>query len=135
MRERVDALAFTSRMVRSLRALEGALLDNSMRYLHAPCQVQVSGALDAETGWFRRQVSDAAPSVLASDPPHLFEPWFRSSSPVQDRTRQGSGLGLATATAKVKAKAIMTAHGGHIAAMPSAQGGLTFKIHPLLKAR
>ena len=50
-----DALASTSRMVRSLRALEGALLDNSMRYIQAPGQVEVSDALDAETGWFRRQ--------------------------------------------------------------------------------
>ncbi len=109
--------------------LIGALLDNSMRYTHAPGQVEVSYAANAETGLFQLLVSDSAPCVLASELPHLFEPLFRSSRPVQHRSRQGSGLGLAIA------KAIVTAHGGEIVAMPSAQGGLTFKIDLPLEAR
>jgi two-component system, OmpR family, sensor histidine kinase BaeS len=109
--------------------LLGALLDNSMRYTHAPGQVEVSCTVDAETGRFQLLVSDSAPSVLTSELPHLFEPLFRSSRPVQHRTRQGSGLGLAIA------KAIVTAHGGEIAAALSARGGLTLKIDLPLEAR
>jgi two-component system, OmpR family, sensor histidine kinase BaeS len=109
--------------------LIGALLDNSMHYTHAPGQVEVSCAVNAETGWFQLQVSDSAPSVLASELPHLFEPLFRSSRPVQHRTRQGSGLGLAIA------KAIVTAHGGEVSAALSNLGGVTFKIDLPLEAR
>jgi two-component system, OmpR family, sensor histidine kinase BaeS len=109
--------------------LIGTLLDNSVRYTHAPGTVEVSFEVHAETGRFCLQVSDSAPAVVASELAHLFEPLFRSSRPVQHRRRQGSGLGLAIA------KAIVTAHGGEIVAMPSAQGGLTFKIDLPLEAR
>jgi two-component system, OmpR family, sensor histidine kinase BaeS len=109
--------------------LIGTLLDNSVRYTHAPGAIEVSFEVHAEAGRFWLQVSDSAPAVVASELAHLFEPLFRSSRPVQHRTRQGSGLGLAIA------KAIVTAHGGEIVAMPSAQGGLTFKIDLPLEAR
>ena len=124
-----------------INQLIGALLDNSMRYTQAPGRVEVSAAVDVQTGRYQLQVSDSAPSVLVAELPHLFEPLFRSSRPDQPRSRQviglgsgmnissGSGLGLAIA------KAIVTAHGGQIVALPSTLGGLRFKIDLPLEAR
>ena len=73
-------------------------------------------------------VDVSAPGVAAADVPRLFEPLFRTD-PARTRARGGSGLGLAIG------EAIARAHGGRMAALGSALGGLRIEIELPVVAR
>ncbi|MGE4243908.1 ATP-binding protein [Ramlibacter sp.] len=95
------------------------LVENSIRYTHAPGTVRVQWR--ATGGELLLTVDDTPPGVAPADLPLLFEPLHRV-----DRARQratgGSGLGLAIC------KAIVQAHGGSISASASALGGLRIEV-------
>lgn len=95
------------------------LLENSIRYTHAPGHVLLS--LFSAHGRMVIEVEDSAPGVPAQDWIRLFEPLYRADAS-RARTLGGTGLGLSIAQAIVKA------HGGDIEARASQHGGLCIHI-------
>ena len=98
-----------------LEQLLANLLQNSVRYTDAPGRVVVR--VDARAGAAVLVVEDSAPGVTAAECERLFDPLYRADK-ARSRKNGGSGLGLAIC------RAIVHAHGGKIAASPSALGGL-----------
>lgn len=97
------------------------LLENAMRYTHAPGRVVIRWR-KAGPG-VRLVVEDSAPGVAPHDLAQLFEPLFRAdSSRARRGGEHGSGLGLSIA------QAIVTAHQGGIWAKISDLGGLAVTV-------
>ncbi len=96
------------------------LLENALRYTHAPGRVQVSWAVQHAAGGPQLQltVQDTPPGVRSAELGQLFEPLYRADTARTRGQHHGSGLGLAIA------RAIVQAHGGSIAAQASPLGGL-----------
>jgi two-component system, OmpR family, sensor histidine kinase BaeS len=101
------------------------LLENALRYTHAPGRVQViweAAVLDGADA-LRIQVDDTAPGVSERDLPMLFEPLFRADASRQRLTAaHASGLGLAIV------RAIVLAHGGQVQVRASPLGGLQVEL-------
>jgi two-component system sensor histidine kinase BaeS len=95
------------------------LLENSLRYTDAPGRVEVG--LRVEGAEAQLWVADSAPGVAATDLARMFEPLYRADA-ARSRHSGGSGLGLAICDA------IARAHGGRMAAQPSALGGLQVSV-------
>lgn len=93
------------------------LLDNAARHTPpgTPVDVQVSGAGDR----VRVTIADQGPGVSPDALPHLFERFYRADSA---RGRGGAGLGLTVAAA------IVSAHGGTIAARQADPNGLAVTV-------
>lgn len=90
------------------------LLDNAIK--HTPTGTNVRTAVETDGGQVTVVVDDDGPGLPQEVLPHLFEHFYRSDA---SRTRTGgAGLGL-TITA-----AIVSAHGGTVAAARSPMGGL-----------
>lgn len=102
-----------------LRQLLTNLLQNSLRYTDAGGLVQVRLTAGAEG--VQLCCSDSAPGVPEAARARLFERLYRVEGS-RSRTHGGAGLGLALC------KSIVEAHGGTIAAAPSALGGLEIAI-------
>ena len=98
-----------------LEQLLANLLQNSIRYTDAPGRIVVR--VEARAGAAALVVEDSAPGVTAAECELLFDPLYRADK-ARSRRNGGSGLGLAIC------RAIVHAHGGKIAASPSALGGL-----------
>ena len=100
------------------------LLENSLRYTHAPGRVQLSWAVDrSERGpQVVVTVHDTPPGVRSDQLSQLFEPLFRADAARTRGQHHGSGLGLAIA------RAIVAAHRGSIAAQASPLGGLAIIV-------
>ncbi len=98
-----------------LAQLFSNLLENSLRYTDAPGRISFTIGADAEC--VRIVVADSPPGVAPGECERLFDPLYRADA-ARSRKSGGSGLGLAIA------RAIVVAHGGTIAATPSAAGGL-----------
>jgi two-component system sensor histidine kinase BaeS len=94
------------------------LAQNSIRYTEAGGTVRVRLYLD---GGVRLSWDDSKPGVSDTDIPHLFTRFHRVENSRQ-RALGGSGLGLAIVSN------IVNAHGGYVAAAPSALGGLHIDI-------
>ncbi|WP_416398819.1 7TM diverse intracellular signaling domain-containing protein [Allohahella sp. A8] len=103
-----------------LHQLFANLLENSLRYCHAPGRIHVSSCMDQNSLTLRW--SDSAPGVPADQHTKLFERLFRGD-PSRSRRTGGAGLGLAIC------KAIVEGHHGQLNAEPSPLGGLTIAIH------
>ena len=96
------------------------LLENSLRYTHAPGQVHVHWrSLDDA---LELTVADSAPGVPAAQLGQLFDPLFRVDSARTRTGQHGSGLGLSIV------RAIVEAHQGTVTASASRLGGLTIQI-------
>lgn len=96
------------------------LLENSLRYTHAPGHIHVQWKHSGPR--VSVQIEDSAPGV---DPAHwqrLFEPLFRMDSSRTRTNDYGSGLGLSIV------KAIVQSHGGRIQVNASPLGGLMMQI-------
>jgi two-component system sensor histidine kinase BaeS len=111
------------------------LLENSVRYTDAGGRISLSARVErmqssSTAAQLVLQFDDTAPGVAAGELPRLFERLYRAEA---SRTRAngdlgGSGLGLAIC------RAIVQAHGGHISAEASPQGGLRVTLTlPLLE--
>lgn len=102
-----------------LRQVLHNLLDNALRYTHAPGVVRIS--LHCTEGWARIRIEDSAPGVAVEQLPRLFERFFRVEAS-RSRHSGGSGLGLAICESLVRA------HGGRIMAHESGLGGLCVEV-------
>lgn len=102
-----------------LRQVLHNLLDNALRYTHAPGVVRIS--LARVEPWARIQIADSAPGVAAELLPRLFERFFRVEAS-RSRHSGGSGLGLAICESLVRAQ------GGRITAHESELGGLCVEV-------
>lgn len=98
----------------------GNLLQNTLRYTDAPGRLAVSLAVDGQRA--RVVWQDSSPGVDPRDLPRLTERLFRVDSS-RSRAGGGSGLGLAIT------RAIVSAHGGGLAASASELGGLCWVLH------
>lgn len=97
----------------------GNLLQNTLRYTDAPARLDVrveTAAAAVVVTW-----QDSSPGVAAGDLPRLTERLFRVEGS-RSRAGGGSGLGLAIA------HAIVSAHGGEMAADASPIGGLRWRL-------
>ncbi|OYU10684.1 MAG: hypothetical protein CFE38_16285 [Comamonadaceae bacterium PBBC1] len=95
------------------------LLENSIRYTHAPGQIVLRLRRVGARAFI--DVEDSAPGVDAHDMASLFEPLYRADR-ARTRALGGSGLGLAIC------EAIAHAHGGTVAASASSLGGLHVQV-------
>jgi signal transduction histidine kinase len=93
------------------------LLDNAVRHTPpgTPVDVRVAGQADRVSV----TIADRGPGVSPDVLPHLFERFYRGDS---SRGRGGAGLGLTVAAA------IVSAHGGTIAARPALPSGLAVTV-------
>lgn len=98
----------------------GNLLENSLRYTHAPGVVRVGW--QASALGLRLCVEDSPPGVQPEQWPRLFDPLYRTDAARQRQGSAGSGLGLAIA------RAIALAHRGRITAGASPLGGLSVVV-------
>ncbi len=80
---------------------------------HSPPGARVSVDVEFTEVFLRLVVEDQGPGIAPEDLPHLFERFYRGSSP---RGRSGTGIGLALA------KAIVERHGGVISATTGTRG-------------
>ena len=95
------------------------LLENSARYTDGGGRLRVAARRDGAR--VAIDFEDSAPGVPAASLPHLFERFYRVESS-RSRANGGAGLGLAIC------RNIVQAHGGEIAADPSALGGLRVRV-------
>ncbi len=95
------------------------ILENSLAYTDTPGRVVVS--LSGTDTMAVITIADTPPGVDVTDCEKLFDPLFRQEASRSRRTG-GAGLGLAIC------RSIVVAHGGSIAASPSAEGGLSIRI-------
>ena len=100
------------------------LLENSLRYTDSGGQIVV--ALSSAGGHAEIIVEDSAPGVPSEVLGSIFERLYRVDG-ARTRERGGSGLGLAIC------KALVEAHGGSIAAVPSVLGGVKIVVRLPLK--
>lgn len=96
------------------------LLENSLRYTHAPGQVHVHWRTLGDN--LQLTVEDSAPGVAAAQLGQLFDPLFRVDSARTRTGQHGSGLGLSIV------RAIAQAHHGTVAASASRLGGLAIQV-------
>jgi signal transduction histidine kinase len=98
----------------------GNLLDNALR--HTPAGGRVTVAVDRDGPTVRFTVTDTGEGIDPEHLPHLFERFYRADR-ARDRDHGGSGIGLAIA------RAIVTGHGGRVAAGSAGRGaGATFTV-------
>lgn len=102
-----------------LRQVLNNLLNNALRYTHAPGVVRIS--LGQTETWALIQIEDSAPGVASELLPRLFERFFRVEAS-RGRHSGGSGLGLAICESLIRAQ------GGRITARDSELGGLCIEI-------
>jgi two-component system sensor histidine kinase BaeS len=102
-----------------IEQLMANLLENSLRYTHAPGQILVR--LEFDEHLIRLVVEDSAPGVSDSHLPQLFEPLYRVDT-ARSNESGGSGLGLAIC------QVIAYAHEGHLTAAASGLGGLSLRL-------
>ncbi len=105
--------------VMRLRQLLHNLLENSLRYTHAPGRVELglSGDRHAAIIW----LEDSEPGLSGSQLKRLFDRFYRADES-RNRAAGGSGLGLAIC------RRIVEAHGGTISATDSRLGGVSMRI-------
>ena len=89
---------------------------------HSPANSPVTVNLSQTTTHALIEISDHGSGVDETELESLFEPFFRSSSALDDRRKNGTGLGLAIAQRAVKK------NGGTIGASNVANGGLRVTI-------
>jgi two-component system sensor histidine kinase BaeS len=70
-------------------------------------------------GQARLEVRDTGPGIAPADLPHLFERFYRA-----DKARRSGGTGLGLAIGRW----IAEAHGGHIMAANTPEGGALFTV-------
>ncbi len=105
------------------RAVEN-VVRNAIKYSHRGGTVEVETALGSGEHVAVISVRDSGTGVPAADLPHIFDPFFRSSTHAR---KEGNGLGLAIA------KRVIESHGGSIVASNVPGGGLLVNIElPLL---
>ncbi|MCC9596135.1 HAMP domain-containing protein [Rubrivivax sp. JA1055] len=97
----------------------GNLMQNSLRYTHAPMQLRVAVRVEGEEVVLTWE--DSAPGVPEDALPRLTERLFRVEDS-RSRAGGGSGLGLAIV------HAIVTGHGGTMLADASPLGGLRWTL-------
>ena len=96
------------------------LLENSLRYTHAPGRIRVRWR--AQAGVLQLLVEDSAPGVPDAQLDQLFDPLFRVDAARSRTGQHGSGLGLSIV------RAIVRAHRGQVQARPGELGGLTMQV-------
>ena len=104
-----------------LNQLFSNVLENSLRYTHAPGEVHIRTETHADS--LHVFIDDSAPGVASEHLPRLCERLYRVD-PSRSRALGGSGLGLALC------ERIAQAHQGHIQAQHSPLGGV--RIHVVL---
>lgn len=107
-----------------LNQLFSNVLENSLRYTHAPGDVHIQAEQQADG--LHVFIDDSAPGVASEHLPHLCERLYRVD-PSRSRALGGSGLGLALC------ERIAQAHHGTIQAQHSPLGGV--RIHVMLPLR
>lgn len=95
------------------------LLENSLRYTHAPGELSVT--LSAQSNGWCLEFSDSAPGLTDEQQQHIFDRFYRAENS-RNRASGGSGLGLAIC------RAITDAHQGEISCQHSAVGGVTIRL-------
>lgn len=95
------------------------LLDNSLRYTHAPGLVRLS--LHEEEEQVHICLEDSAPGLSAQDLSRMFEPLYRADAS-RSRDTGGSGLGLSIC------EQIAKTHRGQIKASASQLGGVLLTV-------
>ncbi|MFZ1387607.1 MAG: ATP-binding protein [Thiolinea sp.] len=107
-----------------LQQLFHNILKNSLRYTDAPGVLKVE--IKLADNWAEINFDDTPPSVPDDALPRLFERLFRVESS-RNRLTGGAGIGLSIC------HNIVEAHGGHIQASHSPEGGLQITIKLPLK--
>lgn len=102
-----------------LNQLFSNVLENSLRYTHAPGHVQIHAEVKAQG--VHVYIDDSAPGVASEHLPHLCERLYRVD-PSRSRALGGSGLGLALC------EHIAHAHQGQIHAQHSPLGGVRIEV-------
>lgn len=104
----VDFVLFTQVLVN--------LIDNAAKY--SPIDEPIDILFEADSDFWRIEVSDRGQGIPADDREKVFEKFFRRS----DTDTEGSGLGLAIS------RGLVEAHGGHLKAESRQGGGTTMTI-------
>jgi two-component system OmpR family sensor kinase len=104
------------------------LLDNAVQ--HTPDGTEIRLSVAATDGEAQLEVSDDGPGLPPGLEEQIFDRFVRGIGPADMAGRGGTGLGLAIV------KAVANAHGGDVAAGPSARGGARFTVHlPLASSK
>ncbi len=98
------------------------LVGNAVKYARPGegAHIVIRTASDAEPGWLRVSVEDDGLGFTAEEAETIFRPFARTAA----GTAHGQGIGLGLALCH----AIVTRHGGRIAASPNDRGGATFEF-------
>ena len=106
------------------RALERVLynlLNNAVKYSHAPCSVRVR-VRQASTAQLTIEIADGGIGIDPAEIPHLFEPFWRGQA-ARASNLPGNGLGLCLVNR------IVRAHGGKITVASQPGVGSTFTLY------
>jgi signal transduction histidine kinase len=102
-----------------LQQLFGNLLENTLRYTHAPGTLEIGFETTADR--LRIRFEDSAPGVPDESLEHLFDRLYRVDKS-RSRSLGGSGLGLSIC------RRIVEAHNGVIYAAHSSLGGVSIRV-------
>ena len=102
----------------ALQRLLWILVDNAVKYTHAPGSVEIALRESGET--LTIEVRDTGIGIPPADLPHIFKRFYRGER-ARSRT-EGSGLGLAIA------RWIADTHGAEITAESRERGGTVFRV-------
>jgi signal transduction histidine kinase len=103
-----------------LERVVGNLVENAVRHNVPGGWVELATG-PAGPGWIVLRVASSGPVVVPEQVSELFEPFRRGQ--VQRTAAPGTGLGLSIV------RAVVTAHGGTVAAEPVPGGGLVVTVH------
>ncbi|OCC15267.1 Osmosensitive K+ channel histidine kinase KdpD [Dissulfuribacter thermophilus] len=94
------------------------LLDNAIKF--SPKSSEVYVKVKPVDDSVILEVEDRGPGIDEKDLPHVFDPFFKGKTKVEEGEEPGSGLGLAVV------KSIIEAHGGEVWAQNRPEGGMKF---------
>jgi signal transduction histidine kinase len=98
------------------------LLSNAVKYAGDGRWVGLNASAGRSPVEVRLAVSDRGPGIVASDLPHIFEPFYRGPEGVGARVH-GSGIGLSLVAR------VMREHGGRVTVESTPGRGATFTLH------
>ncbi len=103
-----------------LRQVVANLIDNAIKYSHAPARVSVS--LTVRDGLAVIEIRDGGVGISADDLPHVFDRFYRADRARTKMSTSGAGLGLAIC------RSIVAAHGGRISLSSNPGGGTLARV-------
>lgn len=96
------------------------IISNAIKYTRPGNKLKIDFGLDPKNKSFYTSITDNGVGINQNDLPYIFDRFYKSSNPIEERPTSGTGLGLTIA------KEIISAHRGQISVRSKRGKGSTF---------